>query len=100
MTYLVPLQLFVHSNNGKIIVWQNSRPSSTRFCRLVRQQFIKETTEVILQEKKCIDEQIEALQPTVMTGFTEIVKIQHKLCMTMLDGKTCHAITHSFNSSL
>lgn len=99
MTCLVPLQLFVHSDNGdKIIVWQNSRPSSTRFCRPVKLQFMKETTEVILQEKKYMDEQIEALQPTVVIGFTEIVKIQHKLCMTMLDGKTCHAITHTASS--
>lgn len=85
MTCLVPLQLFVHSDNGKIIVWQNSCPSSTRFCRPVRLQFIKEATEVILQEKKCIDKQIEALQPTVVTG-------------TMLDGKTCYAITHTVSS--
>lgn len=98
MTCLVPLQLFVHSNNGKIIVWQNSRPSSTRFCRPVKLQFMKETTEVILQENKYMDEQIEALQPTVVINFTEIVKIQHKLCMTMLDGKTCHAITHTASS--
>lgn len=98
MTCLVPLQLFVYSDNGKIIVWQNSRFSSTRFCRPVRLQFIKETTEIILQEKEYKDEQIKALQPTVVIGFTEIVKIQHKLCMTMLDGKTCHAITYTISS--
>lgn len=98
LTCLVPLQLFVESNNSKTIVWQNSRPSSTRFCRPVKLQFIKETTEVILQEKQYMDQQIQALQPTIVTGFTEIVSIQHKLCMTMLDGKTCHAITHTASS--
>lgn len=58
---------------------ENSRPSSTRFCKPIKLQFVKETIDVILQENKYMDEQIGTLQPTVVVGFKEIVKIEHKL---------------------
>lgn len=65
LTSLVPLQLyFEQPGKEKIIVWQNPRPSSTRFCRPIRFQFKKETTELSLLEKMYIESQIAILSPT------------------------------------
>ncbi|KAK9721246.1 hypothetical protein QE152_g21639 [Popillia japonica] len=46
---IVPLQLYAKTlhNQEKIILWQNPRPGSTRFCRPIRFQFISESADVI-----------------------------------------------------
>ncbi|CAH1098922.1 unnamed protein product [Psylliodes chrysocephalus] len=81
---LVPLQLNVDSN----IVWQNSRPSSTRFCRPIKLLFDKESTPLIKKEIKSVKEQIENKFPTRIEEFN--MNINHKFCLTMIDGKTCN----------
>lgn len=51
-TSIVPLQL-THTNkvtNKTTVIWKNPRPSSPRFCRPIRIQFLHETTEITIQE--------------------------------------------------
>jgi hypothetical protein len=50
VTSVVPLQLYSTKSSGdKIILWQNPRPSSVRYCHLIWMQFKKQLT---LQKKK------------------------------------------------
>jgi len=58
-TSLVPLQLVSINQvtNAEIIVWKNPRPSSPRFCRPIRIQFLHENTEATVNEVDCIKEQ-------------------------------------------
>lgn len=98
MTCIVPLQLYAFPENDgeRIILWQNPRPSSTRYCRPIKLEFIKESTEVIQTEKKKMDEQIQELLPSeVKLPELPPVTIHHDLCMTMIDGKTCNALTNT-----
>lgn len=46
------------------IIWKNSRPSFTRFCRPIRFQFEKEIKELSVQEEAYITNQISKLQST------------------------------------
>lgn len=79
---LVPLKLFNDSNQ---IVWENEQLLSTRLCRPIKFQFVKEST-VIKQEKERIDTQIKNLLPTTLN---EKLVVNHKLVFTMIDGKIC-----------
>jgi hypothetical protein len=51
ITSVAPLQLYSTKISGdKIILWQNPRPSSVRFCRPIWMQFKKETAEFAKEE--------------------------------------------------
>ncbi|KAK5648374.1 hypothetical protein RI129_003266 [Pyrocoelia pectoralis] len=55
ITCLVPIRLVC----GEKIVWQNPRPASTRYCRPLKIEFIKESNDISIIEKKRIDDQIK-----------------------------------------
>lgn len=57
---VIPLES-ISSHNAT--VWINRTPQSVRFCRPLKNEFIKETKEHILKEKKNLDEQIRNLEP-------------------------------------
>ena len=99
VTSFVPLQLISDEPNSskKIIVWQNPRPASPRFCRPVRLQFIQETSDIITQEKLYIETQINELRPSCININNTEISIKHHLKFTMIHGKICNAA--SFNRS-
>ena len=96
-TSLVPLDLSIDD----ILIWRNPTPSSTRYCRPISMEYIKETAEVSLQLKNDIDNQIKNLNNTFIKipivnecGIIvqEInVEIEHVLQMTAVDGKVINA---------
>lgn len=99
LTSIVPLQLYAEQpGNDKIIVWQNPRPSSTRFCRPVRFQFKKETKELTIQETAYIETQISKLRPTTDMLGNEKIAVSHVCVMTMINGKVCNALTETPSS--
>lgn len=100
LTSLVPLNLvYKNEGNEEVVIWQNPRTSSTRFCRPIKIQFIKETAEVISSEVNNIKSQISNLTPTkVTTSFGHEIYIKHYLCLTMLDGKACNAVIKNSSS--
>lgn len=63
LTSLVPLCLNSKKDNS-LQYWTNPRPSSTRFCRPVKFQYIKETPESTEVEVKRMETQIENLVET------------------------------------
>lgn len=77
---LVPLKLL----SGDKIIWENPQPSSTKFCRPIKFEFIKESDEIIRREKGYIENKINNLFPSYLNG--DIV-VRHELLLTMIDGK-------------
>lgn len=84
---LVPLQILMEDS----IVWQNPRPSSTRYCRPIKLMFQKETSSLISAEVKKINEEILKISPTTIGKL----EIQHRFHLTMIDGKTFGVIAGS-----
>lgn len=100
ITSLVPIQMVAeHSfSSGKIIIWQNPRPSSPRYCRPIRIQFAKETVALSKNEEKYIQEQVDCLQPFVKTTEAYSIKVTSKLILTMVDGKVCNSVMDNKSS--
>lgn len=89
---LVPLRLQSHDDK---ILWNNPRPSSTRFCRPIKILFEKETSELSKREIENVENQIKDILPTkVCTGDQEI-SINHCFQLTMIDGKIFGVISQS-----
>ncbi|GBP11503.1 hypothetical protein EVAR_102683_1 [Eumeta japonica] len=82
---LVPLRL--QTTNGTHIIWNNPRPSSTRFCRPIKLVFENETTELAKKEIENIERQIADLQLTFIKVDEKKVIVTHCMKMTMIDGK-------------
>lgn len=80
-TSFVPLRL--RNKNTNIDVWQNKKPSSSRFCRPIALQWTKENKDVMISEEKRILEQIINLNTYRINSYN----IEYKLLMTMVDGK-------------
>lgn len=85
----VPLKLLSSDN---IIIWENPQPSSTKFCRPIKFEFIKESDDVIRREKENIENKINNLSSTHLNGN---IIVKHELLLTMIDGKACSSIARS-----
>lgn len=94
-TSVVPLQLTSVIDEGKenLIIWNNPRSSSPRFCRPLRLQFVQETTAETKKEIADFEKQASELVPfeTIVGGVT--ISVSYKLALTMIDGKVCNAAT-------
>ena len=65
VTCMVPLQISGQAEeNEEVIVWKNDTPSSSFYCRPIRFKYIKETSEVLVEEEKLVKEAIRQLRPT------------------------------------
>ena len=104
-TSLVPLQL----TRGDSVVWQNRTPSSTRFCRPLKLEYVKETKEINISEDGYWNEQISQLQPHTVrldkepdddsetdsgTDHVDVIITFH-LLETMIDGKVHANVTRT-----
>ncbi|KAL0861509.1 hypothetical protein ABMA27_009031 [Loxostege sticticalis] len=85
MTSLVPLKL----ETGNVVIWKNPNPSSTFYCRPIKFQFAKETTDFVKQEQSAMEEEIRNLTISNCGNF----EVTHELHMTMIDGKVTTIIT-------
>lgn len=88
---LVPLQL----KSGDDIVWENPRPSSTRFCRPIKLIFEKETKSLIQSETNYIQNQIDAIVSTSTKIEDNTVIVKHVFYLTMIDGKVFSILSDS-----
>jgi len=70
---LVPINLSCNEEQ----IWQNPRPSSTRYCRPIKFEYAKETTKYVKQEDKKMQEQIKELQKTIATIKGQQFSIEH-----------------------
>lgn len=92
-TSLVPLQLISVNSKAEIVVWKNPRPSSPRFCRPIKLQFIHENMQDTLKEVQYIKEQEKKLVPfqTILNGKN--ISVSYKLAFTVIDSEICNAVT-------
>jgi len=97
LSSLVPLRLISGDpdlpTQQQIVLWNDLRSSSTRYCRHIRFQFAHETTDLAKREKDYIESQIRELVPTLYKINGRIIEINHKLLLTMVDGKICNSLT-------
>lgn len=92
-TSLIPLRLLNKNND---ILWNNKTSQSSRFCRPVKLQTVKETESVILEEKRNMEEQIsklEILEIEIDADEGHRIQIHFSLFLTLIDGKVLNIIT-------
>ncbi|XP_048005624.1 uncharacterized protein LOC125241277 [Leguminivora glycinivorella] len=87
----VPLRLLDDENK---VIWQNPRPSSTMYCRPIKFIFAKETTELTTVGTNKVLDQINNLLPSICTVDSSQFSVNHKLSLTMTDGKVCNALSN------
>lgn len=92
---LVPLQIRCAVNNNNIVLWQNPKPSSTRFCRPIKYCNKKETIASTMEEVNAIDLEIRSLIPTTVLYEGQELQINHKLIFSMVDGKVSKIVSNS-----
>lgn len=73
------------------IIWQNPACSSARYCRPIRLQYDRETSELSLNEERYISLQISQLTPYIHDKGT----VKFSMNLTMIDGKVCNAVTET-----
>jgi hypothetical protein len=83
---LVPLQL-KHIDK---VVWDNPRPSSTRYCRPIKFLFAKETAELTRIEVEKAEKQIKALPHTKFVFMEKEFVVEQK----MVDRKVCSVLAN------
>ena len=102
-TTLTPLNL----NVGTTLLWRNKVPSSTRYCRPIKLEYIKETDSVSQAEFKRCEDEIKALHSTdvkitINKGSDQekeiIIQIKHSLYSTVVDGKVINAVMENPSS--
>lgn len=86
VTTIVPIRVITTNN---VLVWQNPRPSSPRYCRPLRLQMAPETSELSRQETTNLQLERADLLPTKNEEWC----IKHDLKLTMVDGKMINALT-------
>lgn len=95
---LLQLHLIMNETNEKKIVWQNPRPSSSKYCRPIKIEFLHETAESMRSEIENIKEQEKKLvsYQYIIDGIN--IPIKYKLSLTMIDGKICNSLTNTASS--
>lgn len=77
-------------------IWRNSSPSSTRFCRPIRLQYMRETFENSKLEKEYYDKLISNLCEYTINyekdGLFYNLRFKFSLNFTMVDGKVISAV--------
>lgn len=91
LTAIVPLRFAA----GDVVIWNNPRPSSTRYCRPISLQFRKETTDTIREEHERMIAEINNLTNSKYLLDGVELSIKYDLSMTMIDGKVVNAITNT-----
>lgn len=79
---------------GDDIIWSNKTPSSVHFCRVLKFSFVKESTEVIINEYNKCHNLLEKVK-TYCFDFNDVpFEVNFDLKCTMIDGKVCNVLTN------
>lgn len=90
MVSCVPLHLFLSETAN---LWKNPDPSSIRFCRPLMFEFMKENLENIKKTFDFYSESFSNLGSKKIPVVDGFVTIKYAVDFTMIDGKTCNAIS-------
>src|ERR1700679_1407860 len=93
-TTLIPLVLRRKGALGPEL-WRNPASQSTRYCRPIQLEFVKETTQHTLLQKDRIESQINELTEDLipLPSGRAVVAVTYALYLTIIDGKVLNAIT-------
>jgi hypothetical protein len=93
----VPLRLtgVIKVLNTQVILWENPRPSSTRYCRPLKFLYAKETKEVTKTEVGRVEKEIMELKSVELNINNSVLCINYTMLMTMVDGKVINTLTES-----
>lgn len=91
MVAMVPLLIKSHN----IVIWKNPQPSSTKFCRPIKFDFMKETPQTTNEQFKFVDGQIDKLRKTTVVKDGEELETTHRFYSTMVDGKTINYLAEN-----
>lgn len=92
LTSLVPLRI-TSSNDKNLLIWQNPKPSSPRFCSPIKLQYIPENVTLNLEKNSYVKDQIAKLASLVTIIDGKVITVNFKLLFTMIDGKVRNTIT-------
>ncbi|KAJ8676588.1 hypothetical protein QAD02_012375 [Eretmocerus hayati] len=92
---MVPLRIV--TTEGEIL-WNNPTPNSTSYCRTVQFEFQKETIEYTMSQYEHYEDKIRQLEPFTSEALGPESRITYNLKCTMMDGKTCSALTEQRSS--
>jgi len=100
LTSVVPLQLIAIDiqSNKEIVVWKNPRPSSPRYCRPIRLQFLQENVESTCAEEEYIEAQIASLVSFNIVVDGKEIAVNYELVFSMVDGKVINSVTGTKSS--
>lgn len=87
----VLLQLIYNNRNRKPI-WSNPTPSSPHYCRPIRIGFVKESTDITNDEIQFIKNATNSLNDSKVKLAGIHFSVQHKMLLTMIEGKVCKVI--------
>ncbi|XP_018404085.1 PREDICTED: uncharacterized protein LOC108780770 [Cyphomyrmex costatus] len=95
-TSLVPLQLVckVFELNTEVVVWKNPRPSSSRFSRPIRLQFLHKNVESTIN-KDDIEQQVKSLVPFTTQIHGMEICIKYSMMFTKIDNQVCNAMSNT-----
>ncbi|KAL4097259.1 hypothetical protein QTP88_022062 [Uroleucon formosanum] len=100
MFCLVPLKLILHTNlNENNILWLNTKPSSTSYCRPIKFFFEKETTNNILKYVKDVENEISNLKQLEIKINDDLVNVRYTMIFSMVDGKVINALTNTSSAT-
>lgn len=92
----VPLQLSYCNE----VIWINQRSSSTRLCRPISFEFVKETSSHTLQTYNFYKNEIQNLKATILENVRDIsCAVTYSFQCTMVDGKTINTLTDQKSSA-
>jgi hypothetical protein len=75
-------------------LWENPKPSSTRYCRPIKFLYTKETPETTRTEVQKVEQDIENLQTTeIVFDHEKTLTINYTLIMTIIDEKFINVLT-------
>lgn len=98
---LVPIFLSDECSNN---IWVNPNPASTRFCRPIRFQYLKETSEIIRNEADYLKVQMNDLTQKIIEikYKNSIIEIEvfYENKLTMLDGKCANAVSNNSSTKV
>ena len=91
LTSMVPLQIYCGDDESKC-VWLSPRPASTRLCRLMRFQCVKESKAVIVSEVSRVQDEISNLKRTEVVVNDRSFFFEYRLIFSMIDGKVLNHV--------
>lgn len=89
---LVPIRLV---NNAQKVIWENPRPSSPRFCRIIKFMYKKECEALIKEECQGIESQKRMLMPILAEVRGATISITRQMILSMIDGKVCNVLAEN-----